>query len=112
MLPPCKKTLTQKIKSANMAAQIWGHEDTVYPSRDLNPPDYVWKKLNGVYPPLWFDGNSLPEDIRGQQEDETKPEEDEHLSPDSKEEAKKTNTIQEAEWSNSSSDEDDYSDLI
>ena len=114
-----------------MVARLWGHADTAYPSRDLNPEDFGWKKLNGVYSPLWFDGTCLPEDIRGQQEEETKPEEDEpeqdepepeddetepeedeHQSPDSNEEAKKMKDIQEAEWSDSSSDKDDDSDPI
>ena len=83
-----------------------GHADTSYPSTDMNPQDFGWKKLNGVYCPLWYDGNCMPQNIRGQQEEETEPEEDEHLSPDSMEKAKKMKDIQESEWSDSSSDED------
>ena len=95
MLPPCRKTLTQKIKRAVMVTRIWGSADTAHPSEGLNPEDSGWEKVNGAYRPVWFDGPPLPENLRN----------DENPEAEESEEQDNLDDVQEAEWSDSSGEE-------
>ena len=61
MLPPCRDTLTNKIRRANMVSLIWGRANQKNPSQDLDPCEFGWKTDDsGKYAPLWSSGPVLP----------------------------------------------------
>ena len=51
LLPPCRKTLQNKIKRAHYVAMLWGHADTACPGDGTDPLNYGWKIQDGSYAP-------------------------------------------------------------
>ena len=96
MLPPCRKTLAQKIKRSVMVARVWGNEDVAHPSEGLHPEDFGWTKMDGIYKAVWFEGPPLPESLKTSLHDA-----DDNKEHDTMED------VQQAEWSDSSDDDDD-----
>ena len=52
LLPPCRKTLVNKIKRAMFVARMWSKADTPNPSEDLIPEAYGWRKRTDGYSPI------------------------------------------------------------
>ena len=60
MLPPCKNVLVQKLARCNYVAYLWKHAHLRDPLEDIQPTDHGWKKVNGVFVPLWFTCSQMP----------------------------------------------------
>ena len=58
-LPPCFRTLLQKIRRTHLIAQRWISSTTLIQST-LCPLQYGWKEVEGVYRPVWFEGSTSP----------------------------------------------------
>ena len=56
-LPPCSRTLLQKIRRTHLIAQRWISSTTLIQST-LCPLQYGWKEVEGVYRPVWFEGST------------------------------------------------------
>lgn len=63
LLPPCGKTLRNKVKRAQYVSIIWGNADSAHPSQGLDPLEYGWKNDNGHYYPDWFPGPAEPDSL-------------------------------------------------
>lgn len=61
LLPPCGKTLQNKIWRAHYVCIIWGNADSTHPDQDLDPLLYGWKDERGHYAPDWFPGPAEPD---------------------------------------------------
>ena len=95
MLPPCRSTLQQKIKRAVYLSKVWGNADLANPSEGLRPDEFGWKKEANHYQPVWFEGPSLPTKLYHASKQDADFEEEDLLDD-----------LQDAEWSDSSSDEE------
>ena len=63
-LPPCAKVLDQHLQRVNHVAMLWIRAHTAEPARDIHPLNFGWREdANGHYLPLWFNGETLPENI-------------------------------------------------
>lgn len=60
LLPPCAKTLQNKLKRAHFISIIWGHADSAQPAQGLDPLNYGWRESNECYTPEWFTGPCMP----------------------------------------------------
>ena len=48
---------------------LWRHAHTTETTRDIHPHNFGWREDgNGHYLPLWFKGETLPENIPNQDE--------------------------------------------
>ena len=59
-LPPCRRTLRQKLKSLNYVSNMWRQA----PIADMelwDPKDHGYKEENGRLTPLWFEGPEKPD---------------------------------------------------
>jgi len=63
LLPPCSKTLSNKLRRAQYISRVWGRADSINPNRALDPEEYGWKKTTTKYVPIWYNGSPLPDDI-------------------------------------------------
>lgn len=63
LLPPCKKTLINKLARAHFVSIFWGNADSPEPDHDLDPVQYGWKLEDGHYKFDWFSGSSVPEEL-------------------------------------------------
>ena len=61
LLPPCSKTLHNKIKRTNYVALLWGRADSSHPGDGLDPLDFGWAEKDGCFVPEWFSGPSIPD---------------------------------------------------
>lgn len=62
LLPPCGKTLKNKIQRAHYVAIIWGNADSTQPAQGLDPLQYGWTTTReGHYIPDWFPGAVEPD---------------------------------------------------
>jgi hypothetical protein len=73
LLPPCAKTVHNKLRRAHFITIIWGQADSPHPGLGLDPLNYGWKDKNGYYTPDWFLGPAVPDELfqEGGQDDET-----------------------------------------
>ncbi|KAG1693768.1 Peripheral-type benzodiazepine receptor-associated protein 1 [Nymphon striatum] len=60
MLPPCKDVLVQKLARCNYVAYLWKHANLRDPLENIQPTDYGWKEVNGIFLPVWFTGSQMP----------------------------------------------------
>lgn len=63
ILPPCAKTLRQKVKRAHFISIIWGNADSESPANGLSPLDYGWKDDEGRLVPDWYEGSAMPDEL-------------------------------------------------
>ena len=63
LLPPCSKTIQNKLQRAHYNSIIWGSADSANPGYELNPLDYGWKYRDGCYVPDWFCGPQYPDNL-------------------------------------------------
>ena len=68
LLPPCAKTVHNKLRRAHFISILWGNADSPHPGHDLDPLNYGWVNNDGYYTPDWFSGHAVPAGIF--QEDE------------------------------------------
>ena len=61
LIPPCAKTLQNKIKRAHYVSITWGRADTAHPDNGLDPRNYGWGEKDGVFISEWFEGPDMPE---------------------------------------------------
>ncbi|KAG1670545.1 hypothetical protein GQR58_016805 [Nymphon striatum] len=69
LLPPCTKTLQNKIRRAHYVSITWGNAEASTPTDGLDPEKYGWKMENGCLVPDWFDGPVIPADLFHDKED-------------------------------------------
>lgn len=69
LLPPCSKTVRNKLQRAHYVSIIWGNADTAYPPQ-LDPLQYGWSIKNQCYVPEWFEEPALPDDLQESQIDD------------------------------------------
>ncbi|XP_014677384.1 PREDICTED: uncharacterized protein LOC106817234 [Priapulus caudatus] len=63
LLPPCGKTMWNKVQRAHYVSIIWGNADSPQPDQDLDPLQYGWKNENRHYVPDWFPGPAEPDNL-------------------------------------------------
>ena len=64
LLPPCGKTLRNKIQRAHYMSIIWGNADSTQPAEGLDPLHYGWAtNKEGHYVPEWFPGPVEPDNL-------------------------------------------------
>ena len=69
-LPPCAKVLDQHLLRVNHISLLWRSAHTAEPARDIHPLNFGWREDGyGHYLPLWFKGESLPENIPDYEEE-------------------------------------------
>ena len=61
LIPPCAKTVYNKMQRAHFISILWGNADSAHPGHVLDPLNYGWKEKNGYYTPDWFLGPALPD---------------------------------------------------
>ena len=60
LLPPCAKTLQNKLKRAHFTSVIWGNADSGHPAHGLDPLKNGWREINECYAPEWHAGRCMP----------------------------------------------------
>ena len=61
LLPPCAKTVHNKMQRAHFISILWGNADSAHSGNGLDPLNYGWKEKNGYYTPDWFFRPALPD---------------------------------------------------
>ena len=95
LLPPCQKVLELKVKRSHMIARLWFNADQPNPSMGLNPLNFGWVEKEKILFPKWYDGSSLPSA------------EDLETSDDIESDSDDESVDVEAEWSDSSEEDDE-----
>ena len=76
MLPPCQRTLEQKVNRANYVSLLWARAGSPKPAEGLDPLNFGWKERGSVLSPVWYIGPCVPEDVFAQPSEEEKDESD------------------------------------
>lgn len=63
ILPPCAKTVHNKLLRAHFISIIWGNAYSSEPADGLSPLDYGWKDDEGMFVPDWFQGPAMPDEL-------------------------------------------------
>ena len=73
LLPPCAKTVHNKMQRSHFISILWGNADSAHPSHSLDPLNYRWKEKHGYNTPDWFLGPALPDYIfyEGEREEDS-----------------------------------------
>lgn len=70
LLPPCAKTVHNKLQRAHFISILWGNADSAHPGLGLDPLNYGWKENNGYYTPDWYLGHAMPDYLFQEEERE------------------------------------------
>ena len=105
LLPPCSKTVHNKMLRAQYVSIVWGNAESAYPESGLNPCDYGWNIKNGSYIPVWFSGPAEPNNLFEDEEPESHEAEND-TDGDVEEYEDAENSGSELEWSDDSESED------
>ena len=52
--------LRQQVRRGQYVATLWCAAGTTDPTRHLDPLNYGWQLVNGLFSPKWFEGECLP----------------------------------------------------
>lgn len=63
LLPPCSKTVYNKLRRAHYVSIVWGNAESAHPESGLDPSEYGWKVKDGSCIPVWFLGPAEPTDL-------------------------------------------------
>ena len=63
LLPPCSKTIKNKLQRAHYVSLIWGSVESANPAYQRDPLEYGWKDKDGCYIPDWFSGPPYPDNL-------------------------------------------------
>jgi len=111
LLPPCAKTLSNKLRRAHYVSMIWRNAEKPNPDIGIDPLHYGWREENGQFMPDWFPGNAMPEDIFASENDIQSIAEESHDTEDSDDtviiECTNDSIDTEPEWSDDSDSGDE-----
>lgn len=115
LLPPCKKTLINKLARAHFVTMFWGNADSPEPDHDLDPAQYGWKLEDGHYKFDWFPGPAVPEELFGESNNDGNDEQpDENVDEEFEDDIEGNADIDDVsgpEWTDDSDSENDHDDL-
>ena len=59
LLPPCAKTVHNKMQRAHFISILWGNADSAHPGNGVGSSELRMERKNGYY--TWFFGPALPD---------------------------------------------------
>ena len=71
LLPPCAKTIHNKMQRAHFISILWGNADSAHPRNGFDPLNYRWKEKNGYNTPDWFLVPALSDYHEGEREEDS-----------------------------------------
>ncbi|KAK4317433.1 hypothetical protein Pmani_011441 [Petrolisthes manimaculis] len=108
LLPPCSKTVRNKLQRAHFVSIVWGNTESAHPDGELDPCDYGWQMKGGNYVPVWFSGPSVPCDLFEDEETtDVADQEVQNGTEDDVAEYEESNSESEVEWNDDSGSEDE-----
>ena len=61
LLPPCAKTVHNKMQREHFISILWGNANSAHPGHGLDPLNYRWKENNCYYTPDWLLAPAFPD---------------------------------------------------
>ena len=74
-LPPCRRTLEQHVRRANYQVAVWKAAGEAKPAIPSPDQDHGWIMAEEGLQPMWYEGDSLPENLQDVSEDQESHEE-------------------------------------
>ena len=69
-LPPCRRTLEQHVRRANYQVAVWKAAGEAKPAIPSPDQDHGWIMTEHGLHPLWYEGDSLPENLQDVSEEQ------------------------------------------